>query len=594
MVSSLRFLLVFAIASAPAFAADITLAFRPVNGTAPIALDAPDVLVPVGANHLSLTRVSALISSVAFVRPDGSFAQFEAQFGALDLTSGRDRFTLRGVPAGRYIGLQFLVGLRPTTNHGNPAQWPAGHALNPLVNGLHWNWQGGYIFLALEGRYRLSDATLGGWSFHLATDPRLTLVELPYPIEISADSTLALDLDLSRVLQGLALAPDADSTHSRPGDVVADRLVQNLPAAFRVAGFTPTPTTSAPPASLPVTLSGTPLPFTVPPGFPQIELPADNPLTVEGVALGRKLFHDPRLSGDGTQSCADCHRSSLAFADPRALSLGIDGLPGARHSMPLFNLAWSPHYAWDGSQPRIRDQALAAMRNPLEMHADPEKVAATLANDPATRAAFSAAFGPATAPVTPDRISHALEQHLLTIVSSDSRFDRALRGELQLTEREKEGFALFATEFDPGRGQRGADCFHCHGGPLFTDYQPKHNGLDLVSKDQGRATVTGAPADAGKFKTPSLRNVGLTAPYMHDGRFKTLEEVVSHYDHGVARANNLDPNLAKHPPEGLALSDSDKAALLAFLRALTDERFARPAALPARINFQKNEPWASR
>ncbi len=608
--------------SAATHAADITLAFRATNSAVPLALDTPESLVPLGANQLSLTRVSALISSVAFVRPDGSFAQLEGQFGALDLASGRDRFTLRGVPAGRYQGLQFLVGLRPLTNHGDPGQWPAGHALNPLVNGLHWNWQGGYIFLALEGRYRPANpgpgsaAELGGWSFHLATDPRLTLVELPFPLEISADSTLALDLDLTRVLEGITLAPDADSTHSRPGDRLADRLVQNLPTAFRITTSTlstppPKPSVthwvtqpgaSASTASINtdcvtdmVTRPGTPLPFTIPPGFPQIELPADNPLTVEGVALGAKLFRDPRLSGDGTQSCADCHQPAHAFSDPRPLSLGIDGQPGTRHSMPLFNLAWSPNYAWDGSQPRIRDQALAAMRNPLEMHADPEKVAALLATDPEMSAAFQAAFGPASPPsdssapssvpptsvlrpaVTPARIAAALEQHLLTLVSSDSKFDRAIRGELELTEQEKEGFALFATEFDPGRGQRGADCFHCHGGQLFTDYQVKHNGLDLVSADQGRAKVTNAAADRGKFKTPSLRNVALTAPYMHDGRFKTLEDVIAHYDHGVARADNLDPNLAKHPAEGLRLTDADKSALLAFLRTLADERFTTAA-----------------
>ena len=557
--------------AAPIRAADVTLALRATADGTPLTLDAPESLAAVGPNRLSVTRVSALISSVAFVRPDGSFAQLEGQFGLVDLSAGRDRFTLRGIPPGTYQGLQFLIGLRPAANHADPAQWPADHPLNPLVNGLHWNWQGGYIFLALEGRYALPDGTLGGWSYHLATDERLTLVQLPHPLEITGEATLALDLDLARVLDGLTLAPATATTHSRPGDLVADRLGQNLPAALLVTALEPrpaTPAAGAAPVPSATIASGTPLPFTVPAGFPQVSLPADNPLTVEGVALGKKLFHDPRLSGNGTQACIDCHRPEHAFSDPRTLSLGIDGLPGTRHSMPLFNLAWSPLYAWDGSQPRIRDQALAAMRNPLEMHADPEKIAARLAADPRVRADFAAAFGDVA--VTPARLALALEQFLLTLVSADSRFDRAMRGEAKLTEQEKEGFALFATEFDPGRGQRGADCFHCHGGRLFTDYQAKHNGLDLVSKDSGRATVTGSAADAGKFKTPSLRNVALTAPYMHDGRFKTLEEVVAHYDHGVARAANLDPNLAKHPPEGLSLTDADKAALVAFLRTLTD------------------------
>ena len=581
-------------------ATDFTLTFRAVHAETPLVFDAPETLLTVGANQLSVTRVAALVSSVALVRPDGGLLQLEGQFGALDLSAGRDRFTVRGVPPGRYQGLQFLVGLRPATNHGDPAQYAPDHPLNPLVNHLHWEWQGGYIFLALEGRYRRADASLGGWSYHLATDERLTLVELPFAFELGADSTLALDLDLGHVLAGLTLAPETDTTHSRPGDVVADRLAQNLPTAFRISAFTLTPAAASSDlrhSSFDIGHSApaaTPLAFTVPPGFPQVALPADNPLTFEGVELGRRLFHDPRLSGDGTQSCADCHRPDRAFSDPRPLSLGIAGLPGTRHSMPLLNLAWSPDYAWDGSQPRIRDQALAAMRNPLEMHADPEKVAALLATDPAMAAAFEAAFGPAPAAppptsglrskvsalppaVTSARLVAALEQHLLTLVSADSRFDRALRGEAELTELEKEGFALFATENDPARGQRGADCFHCHGGALFTDHQPKHNGLDLVSKDSGRARVTGSAADAGKFKTPSLRNVALTAPYMHDGRFQTLEEVVAHYDHGVARAANLDPNLAKHHASGLGLTSGEKSALLAFLHTLTDQRLAPTA-----------------
>ncbi len=211
------------------------------------------------------------------------------------------------------------------------------------------------------------------------------------------------------MLAGLALAPDTDTTHSRPGDVVADRLVQTLPTAFRILKLPPKHSVTKLVIPSDSTLSftrndisesvtnlvtqsdhpaatahrATPLAFSVPAGFPQVALPADNPLTVEGVELIRRLFHDPRLSGDGTQSCADCHAPDHGFSDPRPLSLGIAGLPGTRHSMPLFNLAWSPRYAWDGAQPRISDQALAAMRNPLEMHADPEKVAALLAADPA-------------------------------------------------------------------------------------------------------------------------------------------------------------------------------------------------------------------
>jgi cytochrome c peroxidase len=211
------------------------------------------------------------------------------------------------------------------------------------------------------------------------------------------------------------------------------------------------------------------------------------------------------------------------------------------------------------------------MTNPLEMHADPARVVAALRGDPEAGRRFADAFG--SGEITASRIALALEQYLLTQVSADSKFDRAIQGKGTLTEEEKRGFALFASEYDPARGQHGADCFHCHGGSLFTDFAYKNNGIGRTSPDDGRARVTGRAADRDKFKTPSLRNVALTAPYMHDGRFATLEEVVAHYDHGVQRTGTLDPNLAKHPDGGLALSADDQHALVAFLRTLTDARF---------------------
>ena len=185
---------------------------------------------------------------------------------------------------------------------------------------------------------------------------------------------------------------------------------------------------------------------------------------------------------------------------------------------------------------------------------------------------FTAAFG--TPEITAQKIALALENYLLTLTSFDSKFDRALRGEEKLTADEQRGFELFSTEYDPRRGQFGADCFHCHGGPLFQSQSFGNNGLDEVSLDIGRAKMTGKNSDQGKFSVPSLRNVALTAPYMHDGRFKTLAEVVEHYATGVKRSATLDPNLAKHPNGGVPLSTADKQALVAFLKTLTDEKFA--------------------
>jgi cytochrome c peroxidase len=295
-------------------------------------------------------------------------------------------------------------------------------------------------------------------------------------------------------------------------------------------------------------------------------------LTLEGVALGELLFNDRRLSAGRGQSCANCHEERRAFAEARRTSVGVDGITGARNAMPLFNLAWSPSYAWDGSKPRLRDQARAAMINSIEMHADLDVVTAELSRDAKLSSKFATAFG--TSVISSSRIELALEQYLLTLIAADSKFDRAARGQATLTEEEQRGFALFAGEYDPARGRRGADCFHCHGGALFTDFGFRDNGLGDTRGDAARAGVTGRATDAGKFKTPSLRNVALTAPYMHDGRLRTLADVVAHYDHGVRRTPTLDPNLAKHPSVGLELTREEQRALVAFLRTLTDAALA--------------------
>jgi cytochrome c peroxidase len=553
-------------------AADLNLAIEPRWGQQALAVPSAPVSNDAGQT-LRITRLSALIFGVSLQRADGGTVRLDGQYGLVDAGGGRGEFTLRGVPEGAYVGLEFQVGVPAEVNHADPGAWAAGHPLNPLVNGLHWSWQGGYVFAALEGKWRDGPGERG-FSYHLATDDRLMRVGFRADFSIQGDTTINLALNLARVLGSLRLAATdgSESTHSGAGDELAPRLAAALERAWFWLGAVPAPSRQAATRDEVREVSrgaGTPLAFTVPAGFPQPALPADNPLTVEGVALGAALFADARLSGTGTQSCASCHAPDRAFSDGVAFSPGADGQPGKRNAMPLFNLAWNPNYAWDGSQPRVRDQALAAWTNPIEMHGDPARVVAQLARDEALAPRFSAAFG--TPEITTERVTRALEQYLLTLVAADSRFDRAMRGSAELTAEEKRGFELFALEYDPVRGQRGADCFHCHGGVLFTDYAVKNNGLDREPADAGREAVTGKATDRGKFKTPSLRNVALTAPYMHDGRFATLEEVVAHYDHGVQRSANLDPNLAKHPSDGIALGDDDQRALVAFLRALTDE-----------------------
>jgi cytochrome c peroxidase len=561
--------------AAPGFAADLTIAVEPRWRGKELRVPSATVTND-SSQELQVTRVAALLSEVSLLRADGGSTRLDGQFGFIDMESGRRDFVLRGAPEGDFVGLEFRLGVPATLNHGDPGRWPASHALNPLVNGLHWSWQGGYVFAAIEGHYRATatETATRGFSFHLATDARAMTVRFLANFQVAGNTRIDLALDLARMLAAHRLAPDDDSesTHSAEGDTLAPRLATTLERAWFWLEATATPPFGAERLSVPPTESNaTPLPFAVPAGFPQPALPADNPLTAEGVALGEMLFSDVRLSINGTQSCASCHAPIQAFGDSMALSRGAEGHAGKRNAMPLFNLAWSPSYAWDGSQPRIRDQAHAAWVNPIEMHADPAAVIVTLAKDASLAARFDAAFG--STDITAERVTLALEQYLLTLVSADSRFDRSLRGELELTAEEKRGFELFAMEYDPARGRRGADCFHCHGGALFSDYALKNNGLDLAGADPGRAGVTEVATDQGKFKTPSLRNVALTAPYMHDGRFATLEEVIAHYDHGVQRAPTLDPNLAKHPAAGIALSAEDRGALAAFLRALTDARW---------------------
>jgi cytochrome c peroxidase len=537
-------------------------------------------LVTSAGDRISVSRLAYLLSGFALVRADGTRVPLSGGPVYLNPAEGRTGFALTGVPIGSYRGLTFDVGLTPQVNHADPTRYPAGHALNPRVNSLHWGWQGGYVFLAVEGHYTRSDGRPGGYSYHIATDSNRASVSLQHDFRIDGPTAATLDFDVARLFTGFSpQTPGADSTHSAPGDALATKIKANIEGAFTLAEAGSTATDSATVPEAPAHSAATALSgmhayrFVVPEGFPQPELPADNPLTVEGVALGKRLFFERRLSGDGTQACASCHRPEAAFSDHgRAHSLGIDGLQGTRRTMPLFNLAWSGPYTWDGRRARLRDQALAPIANAREMHASLSRVTRRLQADRDYPALFARAFGDRH--VTAARMGLAMEQYLLTLISADSKFDRATRGEAQFTDEEKRGLLLFITEYDPARGRIGADCFHCHGGNLFSDYRYANNGLDATFRDTGRALVTYRDADVGKFKTPSLRNVAITGPYMHDGRFKTLEQVIDHYTSGVHRTATLDPNIAKHPDTGMALSTADKHALVAFLKTLTDARFA--------------------
>lgn len=560
-------------------AAQLRLRIEPRWQSAAVTVPSAEVLTASG-QPVRLTRLAALWSDFQLLRADGSVVRLDGQCGFIDAAHGRLEIVLEGVPAGDYAGLQAGIGLPDAINHADPGRWPAGHPLNPEVNALHWSWQGGYVFLAVEGFWHDPGQPDSGFSYHLAGEPQRMQVRFlsPFRVDGATEVDLAWALDALFRDRRIAAADGSDTTHSGDGDTLAASLARRTERSLfwlEAKPVAPSAAAVAASAARPATPTvGHPRAFTVPAGFPQPALPVDNPLTDEGVELGRRLFFDRRLSGNVTQSCASCHDPRAAFSDDVALSRGADGDRGTRNAMPLFNLAWHPAYAWDDTKPRIRDQAIAAMTNPVEMNANPAEVLADLNADLRVTDDFTAAFG--TPDVTEERIGKALEQYLLTLVSNQSRFDEALAGRTRLSAQEERGFELFRTEYDPARGKLGGDCFHCHGGALFSDFVARSNGLDLVARDAGVENATGRVDDHGRFKTPSLRNVALTAPYMHDGRFRTLEEVIAHYDHGVQRPANLDPNLAKHPAAGMQLSADDQAALVAFLRTLTDTRFSRP------------------
>lgn len=308
----------------------------------------------------------------------------------------------------------------------------------------------------------------------------------------------------------------------------------------------------------------------------------ENELTQEGVALGRFLFYDPILSDDGSQSCASCHNQQFAFTDNElATSVGIKGIAGNRNSMPLFNLNWHDKgFFWDGRSPTLRDQILEPIEDPIEMASTVTGALERINGKPFYRDLFYKAFGSRTA--TSDNLAKAIEQFMLTFVSSNSRFDKGRRGELALTQDELDGLTFTQAENDPSVGARGGDCFHCHGtsGELFSDNDYKNNGLDETLTDLGRFSVTGLEKDKGKFKTPSLRNLSFTAPFMHDGRFKTIEEVLDHYgEHVVQTSPNIDPNMNKARSVGqIKFTPEEKRIMLAFLKSLDDyELISNPA-----------------
>ena len=331
--------------------------------------------------------------------------------------------------------------------------------------------------------------------------------------------------------------------------------------------------------------SGTPLEgFEAPFVFGRFQLPEDNPLTEEAVELGRRLFYDPRLSGDNTVSCSTCHLQALAFTDGKPTAIGVSGKPLAFNSMSLANLMWGPQrFFWNGRASTLEEQALVPIQHADEMAQDLDDLVDELAEDETYRLLFDAAYGG----ITPSSIAAALATFERTLVSANSRYDQFLRGEVSLTEQEELGRKLFMAHPDTKASLRGANCIDCHSQFLTSGFSTRfdgfvNNGLDPESElPAGLEEVTGKPEHRGLFKVPTLRNIALTAPYMHDGRFGTLEEVLDHYNEGIELSSTLSPlileasNLDDAPGDrvSLNLTAEETAAVIAFLHALTDEGF---------------------
>lgn len=546
-----------------------------LNGK-PLSLNSATTTNAVG-QAISVSRLDWLMSEFRLRQSNGTWLKGGDEVAFLSVGKSRTNFSLPAPPPGKYDRLSFRVGLNPRLNASDPAGFGPEHPLNPVLNGLHWSWQGGYVFLAMEGTW----ATSGGFSYHLGNDHMEMRVELPLELSPPTTDTLQLSLHVDELFGGnpaFRIGNDTSATHGRKGDPLAERLQANTVRAFQSVRRRKSADRKAKANNLHVLIApgATPYRFTYGRHLPRPRLPLDNPLTVEGVELGRRLFNEKQMSINGTQSCSSCHRADTGFVDPgMAVSKGAEGSLGTRNSMPLFNLAWKESFFWDGRAPTLRAQVLLPIESEIEMHETLPRV-----HDKLKAAGygelFEKAFG--STRIDADRIARALEQFLLTIVSYSSRFDQAIRGQAELSDEEKKGFQLFMTEYDPRRGLKGADCFHCHGGPLFGNNGFANNGLDTEFKDVGLEGRTGNHYDRGRFSVPSLRNVALTAPYMHDGRFQTLEQVVAHYASGVKGSSTLDPNLAKHARGGLELSAADQQALVAFLKTLTDPKFAAPAA----------------
>lgn len=303
----------------------------------------------------------------------------------------------------------------------------------------------------------------------------------------------------------------------------------------------------------------------VPPYFPPMVYDLQkNPVTQAGFELGKALFYEGQLSRDGMVSCGFCHQQSAGFTHHgHDLSHGVDDRLGKRNALPIQNMAFLSNFMWDGGIHDLDLQPLAPIENPVEMDESLPNVLEKLRRNPKYPPMFQRAFG--TPEITGERLLKALSQFMVVMISANSRYDKYLRGQIQLTSDELRGLQLFKEK----------GCDKCHAGALFTDQSYRNNGLSLeFNQDLGRYEITLNEQDKYKFRVPSLRNVEVTRPYMHDGRFRNLEMVLDHYSEGMADIPTLD-SIFRRPDgkRGIPMTAEEKRLIIAFLKTLTDEEF---------------------
>ncbi|MFT6558358.1 cytochrome-c peroxidase [Sneathiella sp.] len=334
-----------------------------------------------------------------------------------------------------------------------------------------------------------------------------------------------------------------------------------------------------------VRVSATPITnFSAPFVFGRFNIPKENPLTEEAFALGRRLFYDPILSGNNDVACATCHQQHLAFTDGLARPTGLSGKELEFSSMSLANLLWGARrFFWNGRAVSLEELALIPIQHPEEMNQNLDELLRELKKSEKYRYMFAQTFGD----ISSDAVAKALATFMRLLISSDSKYDQFLRGEVNLSPLEEHGRKLFMAHPDVKASLRGANCIDCHSQFLTSGFRDafdgfSNNGLDSEEHlSKGLEAVTKDPKHRGLFKVPTLRNIALTAPYMHDGRFRTLEEVMDHYINGIKISTTLSPLILEadnspsdnDPSVGLKLNDSEKKAIIAFLHTLTDEKF---------------------